>query len=147
VGPEGLVVGIDPSPAMIRYASRKAAASGNCRVQVGTAEALEFPSDHFDVVVSSLVLHHLPGDLRVHALQEMRRVLRPGGALLVAEAQTPRHSPGSQLLARLHGYDRMARMVADLELLPARAGFGQIRTGEVPPWLRYVRAVKTRSAP
>jgi hypothetical protein len=47
-----------------------------------------------------------------------------------------------QLFARLHGYDRMARMVGDLELLPARVGFGQIRTGEVPPWLRYVHAVK-----
>ena len=40
VGRGGLVVGIDPSPAMIRYANRKAAAFGNCRFQVGTAEAL-----------------------------------------------------------------------------------------------------------
>ena len=32
--------------------------------------------------------------------------------------------------------------VVDLELLPARIGFDQIRTGEVPPWLRYVHAVK-----
>jgi ubiquinone/menaquinone biosynthesis C-methylase UbiE len=146
VGGDGLVVGIDPSPAMIRYASRKAAASGHCQFQVGTAEALDFPSDHFDVVVSSLVLHHLPEDVRLPALQEMRRVLRPGGALLVAEAQTPRHRPGLQVLARLHGYDRMARMLPDLELLPGRVGFGQIRTGEVPPWLRYVHAVKTARA-
>lgn len=143
VGRDGLVVGIDPSPAMIRYANRKAAASGTCRFQIGTAEAVEFPPDHFDFVVSSLVVHHLPEDLRLPALQEMRRVLRPGGALLLAEAQTPRRSPGLQLLARLHGYDRMARMVPDLEQLPARVGLGQIRTGEVPPWLRYVHAVKT----
>ena len=93
-------------------------------------------------MVSSLVLHQLPEDLRLPALQEMRRVLRPGGALLVAEAQTPRHSPGLQVLGRLHGYDRIARMLPDLELLPARVGFGQIRTGEVPPWLRYVHAVR-----
>jgi ubiquinone/menaquinone biosynthesis C-methylase UbiE len=146
VGREGLVVGIDPSPAMISYANRKAAASGNCRFQVGTAQAMDFPPDHFDVVVSSLVMHHLPEDLRVHALQEMRRVLRPGGRLLVAEAQNPRHGLGWQLLARVHGFDRMARQVPHLDLLVAQAGFDEIRAGEAPPWLRYCRAVKPGSA-
>jgi ubiquinone/menaquinone biosynthesis C-methylase UbiE len=89
VGRDGLIVGIDPSPAMISYASRQTGRASNCQFQVGRVEALEFPAEHFDVVVSSLVMHHLPEDLRVAALQEMRRVLRPGGRLLVAEAQTP----------------------------------------------------------
>ena len=146
VGRDGLVVGIDPSPAMISYASRQTGRASNCQFQVGTVEALEFPAEHFDVVVSSLVMHHLPEDLRVAALQEMRRVLRPGGKLLVAEAQNPRRGLGWRLLARVHGYDRMARLVPHLEPLAAQAGFGQIRTGEAPPWLRYVLAVKTASA-
>ena len=140
VGPEGLVIGIDPSPAMITYASRKAARAANCRFQVGTAESLDFPAEHFDVVVSSLMLHHLPEDLRVAVLREMRRVLRPGGKLLVAEARVPRRGLGWRLLARMHGYDRMARMVPHLEPLAAQAGFTEIRTGEAPPWLRYVQA-------
>ena len=143
VGPEGVVVGIDPSPEMIRYARRKAGPAGNCHFQLGKAESLEFPAEHFDVVVSSLVMHHLPEDLRVAALREMRRVLRPGGTLLVAEAQMPRHNLGLRLLARLHGYDRMARMVPQLEPLAVAADFIDIRTGEAPPWLRYLRAVKT----
>jgi ubiquinone/menaquinone biosynthesis C-methylase UbiE len=146
VGPEGLVVGIDPSPAMITYATRKAGRARNGQFQVGTAESLDFPAEHFDVVVSSLVMHHLPEDLWVPALREMRRVLRPGGKLLVAEAQIPRHGLGWRLLARIHGYDRMARMVPHLEPLAAQAGFAEIRTGEAPPWLRYVHAVKTASA-
>jgi len=146
VGRDGLVVGVDPSTTMISYASRKTRHASNCRFQVGTAEALEFPAEHFDVVVSSLVMHHLPEDLRVAALREMWRVLRPGGRLLVAEAQTPRHGFGWRLLARVHGYDRMARMVANLEPLAAQAGFGQIHTDEAPPWLRYVRAVKATNA-
>lgn len=78
VGRDGLVVGVDPSTTMISYASRKTRHASNCRFQVGTAEALEFPAEHFDVVVSSLVMHHLPEDLRVAALREMWRVLRPG---------------------------------------------------------------------
>ena len=146
VGPEGLVVGIDPSREMIAYATRKAGRARNRQFQVGTAESLDFPADHFDVVVSSLVMHHLPEDLRVPALREMRRVLRPGGKLLVAEAQVPRRGLGWRLLARIHGYDRMARKVPHLEPLATQAEFAEIRTGEAPPWLRYVHAVKTGSA-
>ena len=146
VGPDGLVVGIDPSTEMIAHARRKAGRAGNCQFRVGTAESLDFPDDHFEVVVSSLVLHHLPEDLRVPALREMRRVLRPGGTLLVAEAQVPRHGLGWRLLARLHGYDKRARMVPALGRMAADVGFGEIRTGEAPPWLRYACAVKTASA-
>jgi hypothetical protein len=60
------------------------------------------------------------------------------GELLVAEAQLPRHGLGWRVLARVHGYDRLARMVPDLQPLAAQAGLGHIRTGEAPPWLRYV---------
>jgi len=146
VGPDGLVVGIDPSPEMIGYAARKAGRLGNCQFRVGTAESLDLPDEQFDVVVSSLVMHHLPEDLRVPALREMRRVLRPGGALVVADAQVPRAGLGWRLLARLHSFDKMARMVPHLEPLAAQADFTEIRTGEAPPWLRYVRAVKPAGA-
>ena len=141
VGPHGVVLGIDPSASMLHYTSQKTASTGNCEFQVAAAEALPFPGDHFDVVVSSLVLHHLPEGLRVRALEEMRRVLRPSGALLVAEARNPGHG-FSGVLARAHGYDRMAQQVERLDSLAAAAGFGDIRQGEVPPWLRYIVAVK-----
>jgi ubiquinone/menaquinone biosynthesis C-methylase UbiE len=131
---------------MITYASRKAGRARNCQFRVGTAESLDFPAEHFDVVVSSLVMHHLPKDLRVPALREMRRVLRPGGKLLVADAQIPRHGLGWRLLAVITGHGRMARMVPHLELLAAQAEFAEVRTGEAPPWLRYVHAVRAASA-
>ncbi len=142
VGPGGLVIGIDPAAEMVAHASRKAGRASNAQFRVGTAEALDFPPAHFDVVVSSLVLHHLPADLRVTALSEMGRVLGPGGRLLLAEAQVPRQGLGWRLLARIHGFDRMARQVPDLESLAAQAGLAEVRTGEAPPWLRYVLALK-----
>src|SRR6266536_1123461 len=145
VGPDGLVVGIDPSPEMIAYATHKAGRARNCQCRLGTAESLDFPADYFDAVVSSLMIHHLPEDLRVPALREMGRVLRPSGTLLVAEAQVPRHGL-LRLLARLHSFDRMAQMVPQLEPLAAQADFAEIRTGEAPPWLRYVHATKPTSA-
>lgn len=49
---------------------------------------------------------------------------------------------GLRLLGRLHGYDRMAGAVADLERSIADAKFEDVRDGEAPPWLRWVRAVK-----
>ncbi len=49
----------------------------------GTAEALPFPDDHFDLVTCQLVLIHV-ADVEV-TLREMLRVTRPGGLLVVAE--------------------------------------------------------------
>ncbi|HLZ31115.1 MAG TPA: class I SAM-dependent methyltransferase [Chloroflexota bacterium] len=141
VGPEGLVVGVDASPEMIGFARRTAGRAANCQFQVGTAEALSFPAEHFDVVVSSLFLHHLPADLQVTALREMRRVLRPDGTLLVADAQIPRAGRW-HLLAAITGHLRMAEMVAPLEPLAAEADFSEIQSGDQPPWLHYVRATK-----
>jgi ubiquinone/menaquinone biosynthesis C-methylase UbiE len=141
VGGNGLVVGVDASPEMIRYARQQAAQTRNCQFQLGTAESLSLPSDRFDAVVSSLFMHHLPSDLQRTALREMWRVLRPGGVLLVAEARVPR-AFGWRLVARVHGYDRMAEAVPHLERMIADTEFVQIRGGEVPPWLRFVRAAK-----
>jgi len=146
VGPAGLVIGLDPSPAMVAYARRQAGGAQTCWFEVGAAEALAFPDGHFDVVTCSLVLHHLPSDLRPQALAEMRRVLVPGGTLLVAEAHAPSHGLGWRLLARLHGFDRMARQVPNVPALVAQAAFSQIRSGETPPWLRYVVASKPANA-
>jgi ubiquinone/menaquinone biosynthesis C-methylase UbiE len=145
VGADGLVVGVDASREMISYASRKSAAARNCQFEVGTAESLSLPSDRFDVVVSSLFMHHLPADLQDAALAEMRRVLRPGGTLLIAEAHVP-EAFGWQLVARVHGYDRMAQAIPDLDQKIASADFEQVLSGTAPPWLRYVRARKPDAA-
>jgi ubiquinone/menaquinone biosynthesis C-methylase UbiE len=146
VGNDGLVVGVDASPEMIRYASDRARRARNCQFQLGLAESLSFPAEHFDVVVSSLFMHHLPDDLQPAAVSEMRRVLRPGGTLLIAEAHVPR-AFGWRVLARLHGYDRMAQAVPNLERMIGEADFQQACTREAPPWLRYVRAVKPLDRP
>lgn len=71
--------GIDPTPAMLDVA-RARDPSGDYRL--GRAEALEFADASFDLVVSYITLVDIP-DFRA-AIREMARVLRPGGALLMA---------------------------------------------------------------
>jgi demethylmenaquinone methyltransferase/2-methoxy-6-polyprenyl-1,4-benzoquinol methylase/phosphoethanolamine N-methyltransferase len=52
-------------------------------------EQLSFADQTFDVVVSSLVFHHLPDALKRQALAEIRRVLKPGGRLLLVDLLGP----------------------------------------------------------
>ena len=80
VGLTGTVYGIDASPQMIARATRKAAKAGTPAVfQLAAAENLPFPDARFDVVLSTLMLHHLPRNTRQQCAIEIRRVLKPGG--------------------------------------------------------------------
>jgi SAM-dependent methyltransferase len=72
-------VGIDPTVALLARA-RTLDSQGDYRI--GRAEALDFPDGTFDLVVSYLTLIDIPDIER--AIAEMARVLRPGGALLIA---------------------------------------------------------------
>jgi 2-polyprenyl-3-methyl-5-hydroxy-6-metoxy-1,4-benzoquinol methylase len=71
-GPEGEVRGIDPAPEMVELARRTAAQAGvTAHFEVGVIEALPYPPDHIDVVLSSLMLHHLPDPVKRRGLAEM----------------------------------------------------------------------------
>jgi len=90
VGKNGRVSGIDPSPEMIAVARRKAGRSGlEIDFRVGVIESLPFPDGTFDAVTSSLMMHHLPEHLQVKGLAEIKRVLKPGGRLLIADMMRP----------------------------------------------------------
>jgi arsenite methyltransferase len=85
VGAGGRVVGIDVTPAMIDKARANQARLGFGQVsfQVAEAEALPFPDNDFDAVISNGVFN-LTLD-KEKALQETQRVLKPGGRLLLAD--------------------------------------------------------------
>ena len=90
VGATGHVDGVDAAPEMVDYAQRRARRTPQCTFQVGTAEALPFAADHFDAVVSSLFIHHLPERLQSVAIGEMQRVLKPGDAAVSGLPRTAR---------------------------------------------------------
>jgi ubiquinone/menaquinone biosynthesis C-methylase UbiE len=84
VGADGKVHGIDPSEEMIARARTKSSRQGLAvTFEIASAQKLPFPDASFDVVLSSLMLHHLPD--REQAVAEMRRVLTPSGRLMIVE--------------------------------------------------------------
>lgn len=79
------VVGIDISPRILHEARQRVQHEGRpevVRLAAADAVALPFPDAWFDVLLASQVIEHVPDDAR--ALREMRRVLRPGGALIIS---------------------------------------------------------------
>jgi SAM-dependent methyltransferase len=84
-GPEGQVVGIDMTQAMLAKALAGAVESGmgNVQFREGFAEALPVPDGWADVVISNGVLNLMPD--KGAALAEMARVLRPGGRLQIGD--------------------------------------------------------------
>lgn len=84
-GPEAArVIGIDPSPELLRLA-RKRAAQALIPVSLvrASAEAIPFADAAFDTIVMTWTLCSIPNP--IPALNEMRRVLKPGGRLLFVE--------------------------------------------------------------
>jgi len=130
VGPSGRAVGIDASPEMIDRA-RTRATSEHAAVEylVATAESLPFGDDAFDVVVSRLVFHHLPGEVKTRALAEIARVLKPNGRLVVVDMASPAAKGAHHVVAHLLG--NSPDTGTPLEELIHGAGFTQITSGRL----------------
>ena len=106
VGPAGTVCGIDASPEMIGRARRKARkAQVDICFADAVAERMPFPDGHFDVVLSTMMLHHLPGAARKQCLRDTARVLKPGGRVLIVDFGG---KPKVGLLKHFHRHGRVA---------------------------------------
>jgi SAM-dependent methyltransferase len=83
VGPTGSVAGLDASPAMLSVARAMAAEEGlTIDWNEGQAEALPYPDERFDLVLSQFALMFFTD--RAGALADMRRVLIPGGRVALS---------------------------------------------------------------
>jgi ubiquinone/menaquinone biosynthesis C-methylase UbiE len=136
----GTMVGVDPSAAVLDRA-RRITKEPNCTYTVGVAESLSAEDNSFDVVANCLMLHHLPENLCATALAEMRRVLRPGGRLLIGEFRPPANPIGRHLVGALTG-PAMEHNPIHLLAPMVAAGFEEVDSGDLHPWIRYVTAVK-----
>lgn len=84
--PDAQVSGADGDPEILRIARAKALqANQQVELHEAMAQALPFPGEHFDCVVSSLFFHHLDRPEKLASLAEVHRVLKPGGELHIAD--------------------------------------------------------------
>ncbi len=145
VGPSGSLIGVDPSPGMMRQVN-----SAQIELRQGTAEALPVPDASSDFLSMGYALRHI-GDVAA-AFSEFHRVLRPGGRLTVLEITRPRGPIASvvlktymrtavPLIARLVGHQRgtaelwryywdtIEACIAPQQVLQAlrNAGFAEVR--------------------
>jgi len=128
VGGQGRVHGIDASPEMIARAKEKASKAGfEVLFENGLAEALPFPDGEFDIVLATVMLHHLPRIPRQQCAAEVRRVLRPGGRVLAVDFGA---GTGERTWLPSHFHSRHGRVAPqDLTALFDEAGFSRMQTG------------------
>jgi SAM-dependent methyltransferase len=81
--PAADLYGVDPAPQMVRVAQALGEGSPRLHALAAAAQNLPFGEVYFDFVVSTFSFHHW-GD-QAHGLREARRVLRPGGSLILAD--------------------------------------------------------------
>ena len=81
------VIALDQSPHQLEHAYRKFGKRGSVDFHLGDAERLPFTTNTFDVVWSSGSIEYWPAPVRT--LREFRRVVKPGGQVLVVGPNTP----------------------------------------------------------
>jgi ubiquinone/menaquinone biosynthesis C-methylase UbiE len=127
VGDLGNVTGVDASPEMIDRARKKARKKGvEVDFQTAAAESLPFQDAAFDVVLSTVMLHHLPDGARAKCISEIRRILKPGGRFLAIDFGGSAGQRKS-LAGRLHPHAHfdLAQMIPVVN----QAGLAQLESG------------------
>lgn len=129
VGATGRVYGIDPSTQQIARARSKAARRGlPVDFQIGVIEHLAFDDQSLDVVVSTIMMHHLPASIKRQGLAEITRVLKPGGRLVIAD-----FSPKKERQGRAERFHAGGSSMQDLAAMVSDVGFSSVETEEMQP--------------
>jgi ubiquinone/menaquinone biosynthesis C-methylase UbiE len=85
--------GVDLSPPYLAEARRLIGRTARVKLLEAAAETLPFDDASIDLVVSSFLMHELPPGIRIAALKEMARVLKPGGLVVIVDSMQKGDQP------------------------------------------------------
>lgn len=125
------VTGLDGDTKILAIAKAKAQQT-NTDVELikGMSYDLPFPDNHFDVVTSSLMIHHLTDEDKVRTFKEVLRVLKPGGEFCIADWGKPKDRFSRLLFYWVQFLDGFKTTNSSVKgLIPAmllQSGFGAV---------------------
>ena len=79
------IIGVDPDAQSLDIARRRLIQYGNARLIQAYGEALPLESKSVDYVISTLALHYMPNEIKKKCIEEMHRVLKPGGKVIITD--------------------------------------------------------------
>jgi ubiquinone/menaquinone biosynthesis C-methylase UbiE len=137
--PTARVAGMDIDPKILAIARRKLERAGvTAPLKQGSATDPPFPSHSFDRVLTTLMVHHLTTEQKVEAFRAVRRLLRPGGSLHIADFGKPHNAlmrAAGAVFGLFHGAGGTvdANLRGELPAMIADAGFKDVVLEE--PWM------------
>ncbi|MBW2205829.1 MAG: class I SAM-dependent methyltransferase [Deltaproteobacteria bacterium] len=144
VGDGGEVQGVDIAPKMVQKSRKKAVVYDlSIGFSVASIDELPFSDEHFDVIISSMMFHHLPVPIKQGGLKECHRVMKEGGNFYLSDFCTPRLFT-APLMALMFLWRKSTRfqLLGKLPGLMEASGYRQITLLKKGAFLKYYRLSK-----
>jgi arsenite methyltransferase len=114
------VYGFDANEEMLKVAKKNLASFQNIELRVATGDSIPLPDHSVDGAFANMYLHHAPDPIK--AIQEMARILKPGGVLCITDLDTHDHEWQRKQMADIWlGFER-----DDIRKWFAEAGLAEI---------------------
>ena len=123
IGPTGSITAIDYAEKMVQRSRSKYGNIRNVTIELQDVEELTLPSESFDIIICFGLFPHLEN--RVQALNQMNRVLKPGGRLLIAHALSSAEIKAHHTLSTAVTHDELPKK-DEMKQLLKHTGFSKI---------------------
>ena len=131
-GDDVKIFGVEPSKDMVAQGAERLKNAKNVTVSIASSEKLPHKANSLDYVLCSLVIHHLPMDVKQQALAEIYRVLKPGGTFVLTDWGKPTNVVGKVVHATVRDHVYVHENVKGiLDDMMRESGFEEVKTRAV----------------